>query len=550
MPWRGPEYDGEFPSLGWQVLDWAQDSFRVPDGPFGGDPLTLTDEQTTILVRFYQLDDRGDFLFRRAAVRRSKGWGKSPLLGIVALAELCGPARFDGWDAAGEPVGAPPRTPWIQVAAVSEDQTDNTYAALYTMASESELNGPVLDVGLTRIHLATGSGRLEPVTSAAGTREGQRLTFAVLDETHLWTPTNGGRKLAATIRRNAGKMNGRTFESTNAHAPGEGSVAEKTYEAAKKGSPGLLYDAVEAPWVDDLTNRRAVIKALKVAYGDAKWVDLKRIAAEIADPSTSESDARRFYFNQLVSDGGTPVDIEHWKTLATEREVPAGAYVGLGFDGSISDDATALYGCTEDGHIFEIEVWQRPPGAPVDWRVPRLQVEQVVADAFARFRVGRMLCDPPKWWTEIEQWALKYGDETVVALDTNSARRFAPACDRFATSVRESSVSHDGGGGLTADLAACAKKKVRIADDEFDGRTLFVIVKADTRKIDRAVAAVLALQAARTMPQGRPTVWNLAEVAAEMAGGATEPTPQPEPQQGQTFIPLDQAPVQRGLFRP
>lgn len=502
MPWRGAEYDGEFPSLGWQVLDWAQDSFRVPDGPFGGEPLMLTDEQATILVRFYQLDDRGQFVFRRAAVRRSKGWGKSPLLGIVALAELCGPARFDGWDAGGEPVGAPPRTPWIQVAAVSEDQTDNTYAALYTMASESELNGSVLDVGLTRIHLATGTGRLEPVTSAAGTREGQRLTFAVLDETHLWTATNGGRKLAATIRRNAGKMNGRSFESTNAHSPGENSVAESTYEASKKGAVGLLYDSVEAPWVDDLTDRKSVIAGLRVAYGDAKWIDVERIASEVADPSTGESDARRFYFNQLVSDGGAFVDIPTWQKLVDTSRAPGPkAAIGLGFDGSISDDATALYGCTREGHIFEIETWERPRDAPVDWRVPRLAVHETVKRAFARYRVGRMLCDPPKWWTEIEGWVVEYGEERVVALDTNQARRFAPACDRFAVSVREGSVSHDGVPDLTRHLAACAKKKVRVADDETDGRSPFVIVKADTRKIDRAVAAVLALEAAMTMPE-------------------------------------------------
>src|SRR6185437_14825079 len=114
---------------------------------------------------------------------------------------------------------------------------------------------------------------------------------------------------------------------------------------------------------------------LKVAYGDAKWVDVERIASEIADPSTSESDARRFYFNQLVSDGGTPVDIEHWKTLGVDREVQAEVYIGLGFDGSISDDATALYGCTDDGHIFEIKTWERPADAPADWRVPRLEVD-------------------------------------------------------------------------------------------------------------------------------------------------------------------------------
>lgn len=507
MPWRGPNYDGENPSLGWEVLDWAEATFKVPDGPFAGAPLRLTDEQAAILVRFYWLDDRGHFLFRRGAVRRPQGWGKSPLLALVALAELCGPTRFDGWDAAGEPVARPPSTPWVQIAAVSEDQTDNTYAALHTMAAESDLAGTTLDVGLTRVFLRGETGRLEPVTAAAGTRLGQRVTFAVLDEPHLWTKRNGGHKLAATIRRNAGKMGGRTFESTNAHLPGEDSVAERTYKAHVTGAAGLLYDSVEGPEVDDLTDRPAVLASLRIAYGDARWVDLERLADEIADPGTDPDDARRFYLNQLVVGADRPVDIRAWEALADPtRTVEPGTEIGVGFDGSISNDKTCLYGCTRDGHVFEIAVWERPPNAPRDWRIPRLEVHAAVRETFATYRVGRMLCDPPKWYTEIEGWQAEFNperaeDAIVLVLDTNQARRFAPACDRFASLAREEFLSHDGKPRLTAALAACSKQPVRLADDPEDGRSRFVIVKADTRKIDEAVGATLAVEAAMTMPE-------------------------------------------------
>lgn len=500
MPWRGPEYDGEFPSLGWEILEWAERTFRVPDGPLAGQPLRLTDEQAEIVVRFYGLDDRGKFVFRRGTVRRPQGWGKSPLLAVLALAEMCGPTRFDGWDARGEPVGRQPTAPWVQVAAVSEDQTDNTYAALYEMAQESELAGKVLDVGLTRTYLKGEFGRLEPVTSAAGTRQGQRVTFAVLDETHLWLPRNGGHKLARVLRRNAGKMDGRTFESTNAHEPGEDSVAERSWLAAQQGYPGLLYDYHEAPAVEDLRDREAVLSALHIVYGDSvRWVNLERLADEMADPATDPSDARRFYLNQLVSASERPVDIQRWESLACKRDVKDGEYIGLGFDGSISEDSTALYGCTQDGYIFEIAAWERPPDVE-GWRVPRLEVHRVIEETFARYRVGCLNADPAKWWTEIEQWELKYGEGVVFEFDTNSTKRFAPACGRFATEVREGLITHDGREGLTAHLAACGRKNVRLTADEDDGRTLFVVIKADTRKIDRAVAAILAREAAAVMP--------------------------------------------------
>lgn len=501
MSWRGPSYDGEFPSLGWEILDWAEDTFRVPDGPLAGEPLRLTDEQATILVRWYGLDDRGRWLFRRGVVRRPQGWGKSPLLALIALAELAGPSRFDGWSADGEPVGVAPTAPWVQVAAVSEAQTDNTYSALYEMAKESDLNGSEIDVGLTRLFLVGEIGRLEPVTSAAGTRLGQRVTFAVLDETHLWTARNGGVKLAATLRRNAGKMAGRTFETTNAHEPGEDSVAERSWKAAQQGAAGLLYDSVEGDWVEDLSVRPAVLASLKKAYGDATWVDLERLADELADPGTI--DGRRFYMNQLVGSSQRPVDIVAWENdlAVPDRIVEPGTRIGLGFDGSISDDSTVLYGCTADGFVFEIAVWNRPDtDRDRSWRVPRLDVDDAVHATFEQYDVGLMLCDPAKWWTEIETWVGRYGDERVVMLDTNQTRRFAPACDRFAVAAREQAVSHDGKSLLTAHLGACAKRKVRSRDDVDDGRTQFVIVKADTRKIDAAVAAVLAYEAAMTMP--------------------------------------------------
>ncbi|WP_405523633.1 hypothetical protein OG426_10125 [Streptomyces canus] len=31
-PWRGPNYPGEPPTLGWQVLDWVAEYLIVPGG--------------------------------------------------------------------------------------------------------------------------------------------------------------------------------------------------------------------------------------------------------------------------------------------------------------------------------------------------------------------------------------------------------------------------------------------------------------------------------------------------------------------------------------
>ena len=498
------------PSLGWALLDWYETYLRVPSGKDYGKPLRLTDEQARFLIRWYQVDRRGRFLFRRGASRRVKGWGKSPMLAAWAIGELVGPVLFDGWDGDDRPVGRPWPTPWVQIAACSEDQTGNTYSAAYSMLADSPaLDDFRVDLGRTKAFLRDRPGCvIEPVTASAGSREGQPITAAVLDETHLWLPTNGGRRLAAVLRRNLGKGAGRSLESTNAFLPGERSVAEDTHRAYGNGEAGLLYDALEAPWVEDLSNRRELRKALKVAYGDASWVDLTRVVAEIQDPATDPADARRFYLNQLVAGTDAAVDPRRWAELERSVQVPDGARIGLGFDGSIRNDATALVGCTEDGHVFPIRVWERPLNAGPDWRIPRIEVENTVEATFDRFDVGRMLCDPPKWQTEIERWAERWSDDVVLFFDTNQPKRMSVACDRFSTALAERALSHSGDSQLSAHVLAMSRKKAYVkVEDESDGRTRYVFTKGDDgRKIDAGIAAVLALEAAMTMSETPPEV--------------------------------------------
>ena len=212
-------------TLGWDILDWGSAYLAQPDGANKGDTWSYTKEQAKFLLWFYAVDEKGRFIYRRALLARPKGWGKSPLLAAISCSELLGPVAFDGFDANGNPVGRPSYSPLIQLAAVSEAQTDNTMSLVIEMLGEGyAVDYYALDIGKSRI-LVPG-GKLEPVTAQAKSREGQRPTFAVLDETHLWVPSNGGDKLAATIRRNLGKINGRSVETTNAYLPGEQSVAE------------------------------------------------------------------------------------------------------------------------------------------------------------------------------------------------------------------------------------------------------------------------------------------------------------------------------------
>jgi phage terminase large subunit-like protein len=491
MPWREPAYQGEFPSLGWDLLDWYSTYLRVPSGPFYGQPLELTDEQASIVVRWYALDPKdGSFRYRRGSVRRPQGWGKSPLLAAIALGELVGPVLFDGWNADGEPVGRRHATPWVQIAACSEDQTDNTYVQLLASLESSDAIADFgLDVGITRIYVKGTPGRLEPVTASSGSRLGQPITFCVMDETHLWTPQNGGKKLADTLRRNTAKMNARTFETTNAYRPGELSVAEDSHQAAVDKADGLLYDATDVGEVRSLKNRRDLRKALRTAYGDAKWVDVDRLIDEINDPATDPDDARRFYLNQIVTTSDQWVEPKLWQALQSRKALEAGDTITLGFDGGAVDDATALVACrVSDGFLKVLGLWEKPEGVK-EWSVPRAEVDATVVRACQEYRVVRGYMDPPWWREELVRWSTEFDDSGIAAFETYRTPQMAKAVEALTGAIKNATVSHDGDRTFARHMFNARVKHTRHGD---------LIVKQTDRsphKIDAAVAAVLAFQA-------------------------------------------------------
>jgi len=509
-------------TLGWDVLGWTGEYVLQPDGPDAGGKWRFTREQVMFVLWWYALDERGRWLFTRGVLRRPKGWGKSPIAGALSLAELCGPVRFGGWDAKGNPVAVPSPAAWVQLAGVSEKQTVNTMSLVLAMVAESPIVDDYgLDIGLTRIFTAAG-GRLEPITASAPTAEGARPSFIVEDETHHWTESNNGTDLDRVNRRNLGKSrdgSARMLETTNAHAVGMLSVAERSYDAWRlmntagpDGRPmtkgaGVLYDSREAPPDVDMADAGELMVGLQGAYGDATWVDLERIREEVWDPSTPPEDSRRFYLNQIASAVDAWLAEPEWAAdVAVEKVIADRDTITLGFDGSRRrargvTDATALIGCrVSDGHLFEVGVWEQPQGPEgTDWQVPVTQVEAAVLRAFATYNVVGFYADPAKWESYIAGWEAKYHKQLQVKatrehpiewwMTGGRSGLIVRALEQFHSAVVDNELTHDGSFALTRHVLNARRRVsrvgVQIAKEHPDS----------ARKIDAAVAAVLAWQA-------------------------------------------------------
>ena len=347
--------------------------------------------------------------------------------------------------------------------------TDNTMSLVIPMLREGNaaLEIPGLDIGLTRIR--TRNGKLEPVTASASSREGQRLTACILDEPHLMTASNGGHRLAAVIRRNLGKLNGRSLETTNAWSPGEDSVAELTSIYADKvaeqiadGKRRVLEEGVlryhPKASVPNLADLPVLRRALEGLYADAPWVDIDRIVSEVLDPGTHPSDARRFYLNAVTTADDALVTADEWDACYLDDVLDAGDEITLGFDGSKSDDASVLVAMrVSDRFATVIGAMEKPDHAGKDWEVDREFFDGLVANCFAQYRVLGFYSDVAHFESYVDRWSAEYGAGLLVSASPRSAVGWdmrgrlqlnTSGTERLVAGIQDGSVRHDGGGLL------------------------------------------------------------------------------------------------------
>lgn len=448
-------------TLGHHVWRWAEGNLQHG----AGRPWRFTSEQIRILFWWYAIDpDSGEFIYRDAVLQRLKGWGKDPFGATLSAAEFVGPCRWRGRVAkqgeiqgipAGQPVGERHPEAWVQIAAVSKDQTRNTmiiFGSLFTKEAKAEYG---IEVGKEIVYAHKGLSRIEAVTSSPRSLEGGRTTFTLLNETHHWIESNQGHEMAATIERNATKSadgSARTFAITNAFEPGEDSVAEQTrdaYEAAEAGraeDTGILYDSLEAPPEAKLT-KPWLEKVLEAVRGDSVWLNIPRIIKSILDVRNPPSRSRRFWFNQIAAAEDAWLARYEWDACKRDDLALAdGDEIVLFFDGSKSDDATGLAACRmSDGLVSTLGVWQRPPNWPtpdtpgyVPYQVPREDVDGVVANAFARFKVLAFFADPGSgkdddgemyWDAFLDRWGQAFVKKLLLRAVTAGPRAHAVRWD-------------------------------------------------------------------------------------------------------------------------
>lgn len=506
--WLLPEH-----TLGWEILGWVSTRLTNDDG----DIWVATGEQARFLLWYYAIDKRGKFVYRKAVLQRLKGWGKDPVAAVMCLVELVGPSRFSHWldkyghrvtkwEPGAKPVGKPHPAAYVQVTAVSLDQTENTLMMFQAMVPQRTRDEYRIDIQKEVIYANGGKQKLKALAASYRSAEGGRVSFAVLGETHHWIPGKGADKFYRTLVNNITKVKGRFICITNAYEPGEESVAQTIREEQEKVWAGLavdsgwLYDSLEAHPQSPLTEEWAA-HIVNTIRGDAYWLDTDLIAQSIQDTSIPASTHRRMWFNQIVSTSDSLVTAAEWDAClrpgltGTKADLNIGDEITLGFDGGKTDDATALIAIRmADKLIVPLAVWQKPEGVK-DWHINENEVETEVHQAFASYTVRAFYADVYPWESYVNGWSDAYRETLLIKATSKSTvgfdmrgngERIARGNEALLAMIQNVKITHNGDKALRVHALNTKRRRSQW------GLTFGKEHSESRRKVDMWAATLLA----------------------------------------------------------
>jgi phage terminase large subunit-like protein len=454
-------------------------------GGASGELIELRHWQRELMRHVFARRADGQYRHRQALVGVARKNGKSALGAGIGLAGLVlGPQGGEVYSCAGD-----------------KEQARIVFGTARRMVELdpelSELLKPYRDAIEFR-----KTGSVYRVLSAESyTKEGLNPHLVLFDEVHvqpnreLWDVM----ALAMGARREP-LMLGITTAGVRSDSTGSDSLCYSMYQAGKQVASGEVDDpSFFFGWWEPRESNAdhrdpATWREANPGYGE--FVDPEDFASAVL--KTPESEFRTKRCNQWVSTAHTWLPAGVWEACESDDEIPAGAEVVLGFDGSFSNDSTALVvmSAGEKPHVDVVECWEKPVTEGGDWRVPIVDVEDAIRSACRRWQVREIVCDPFRW---ARTYQVLEDEGLPIVEFPQSPQRMVPATQRFYEAVLNKTITHSGDPRLARHLSNCVLK----VDQR--GSRLAKDSRNSPRKIDLAIAAVMALdRASQAVEQPQP----------------------------------------------
>jgi phage terminase large subunit-like protein len=448
---------------------------------WAGKPLTLEAFQRQMMGEALAYDSNGWPVWNSTIICMPRKNGKTVLLAAYAVYRLL---TSEG-------------SPEILLAASSDKQAGRLFDACAAFIRGNDELARLCRVRdyMGEIVREDGRGRIVRVASDPGKLHGYNPSLVICDELAQWTTPTLRRAYAALTTGGGARKAPQVFTITTAGEAHQrrdsilGQILDRGLASdgcEQIGSLSIcrMTDAKTLVWnYEAATADPTDTKAMKAA-NPASWITKGYLKRQAENPELTTAQVLQLHGCVWAEAEETWIGPDAWAARESQGGIAPGVKVVLGFDGSYRRDATALVACALDGHIAPIKIWERPLGAPPDWKIPRSEVNDTVALAMEHFEVLELACDPPGWHAEIDVWQELYGD-VVIDFDTASRQRMAPACDRFRSGVFEGGLTHNGDPVLARHVGHCIAHETPHGVIATKNRDL-------PHKIDAAIAAIIA----------------------------------------------------------
>lgn len=444
-------------------------------GSHAGERLVLRDWQRRLIGQMFARRKDGHRRFRSALVGIARKNGKSALLSGIALYGLL--LEGDGAE--------------VYSVAGDRDQARIVFEQAKRMLELDDDFSDLVRIYRDAIEVPSTGSVYRVLSSESRLAEGLSPTLVCFDELHvqpnddLWNVMSLGSgarvdPLVVAI----------TTAGSRTYSNGQDSICYRLYQHGKRVVAGeeddpSFFFAWWEPSAGETADHadRAVLAEANPGLGDLVSVE----DLETSRLRVSEAEYRTKRTNVFVVAQESALPHGAWSAVVdSDRVVPDGSEIVLGFDGSWSGDSTGLVGCTLDGHLFVVDAWERLDDP--HWRVPIADVEARIVDACRRWRVREVACDPYRWQRSMQ--ALEDQGIPIVEWPTNSVARIVPAWQKFYDAVLDGRLSHSGDVRLARHL-----ENMRIKRDARGGRPV-KDAKDSRRKIDLGICAVIAFDRA------------------------------------------------------
>ena len=467
------------------VIEFIESFCRVTKQSFAapaGEPIVLRPWQKILLQSVYARRADGRMKHRSCLIGMPRKSGKSQLLSGMTLHHLM--------------LGAPGSE--VYAVAASRDQAriifETSKAMLRLEPELAEATTIFRDV----IENKATKSTFKVLASEAPQLEGLSPSFVAFDELHAQPNRELFDVLSlASAARIDPLLVAITTAGVKIDPSGNESLAYTMYQYGQRvASKEMKDDTFFMAWWQP--------KFEAVDYRDEKiWAQANPGFNDLSDPEdfasavlrTPENEFKTKRLNIWTSAKSAWLPDGVWAKCESAMEPDEGAEIVIGFDGSFSNDSTAVIGCTtgDSKHVFVIGLWERPANRNEDWQVPIHEVEAAILDAAQRWRVREVVCDPYRWARSMEVLAEALGDERVLEYP-QSPQRMSPATQRFFDMTVGGELSHDGHPGLSRHIGNATLKQ------DARGSRISKESRHSSKKIDAAVAAIMAVDRACWQP--------------------------------------------------